>query len=203
MPECRNFAVLTKVYLLNRSPHKSVPNTPYQNWTGKIPNLANLRVFGMSSLIHLPKPNRLKLDPHATEALFVGYSDNMKAWTFWDHRKGTLVTASSVVFGNEIFTLDERHKINIEAVQEWTNNLSSSDSDTDENTMNHQPFTAPSEIKAKSYVRKQVRFQTDIETDRSDIETNHDQSTLINKQSEPRDIPDTDVTEQDPTTLDY
>jgi hypothetical protein len=158
-----NFAVLIKVYLMNRSPHKAFKNTPYERYTGKIPNLAHLRVFGTACMIHVPKVNRQKLDAHATEALFVGYSDHMKAWTFWDYRKGNLITSSSAVFGNEIFELEDRHKINIAAGEEWTENQESSGSESDEGfTLPYrQPFTIPSTVRTTSIVKKKkkVRFE--------------------------------------------
>jgi hypothetical protein len=152
-----NFAVFTKVYLLNRSPHKSVPTTPYQQWTGKQSDLGNLRVFGTSCIAHIPKVNILKLDPHGTNALFVGYSDNMKAWTLWDHRKGIIITSSLVTFGNEIFELDDRRKINIEAGTGWTKETdTSSESDEGFIISDPQPFSAPTNAKISQPIIKRV-----------------------------------------------
>jgi hypothetical protein len=48
-----NFAVLARVYLLNRSPHIIIVTTPYQQWTGRLPDLSNISVFGTASLVHV------------------------------------------------------------------------------------------------------------------------------------------------------
>ncbi|GJX19268.1 retrovirus-related pol polyprotein from transposon TNT 1-94 [Tanacetum coccineum] len=39
-------ALITTVYLLNRVPSKSVPNTPFELWTGRKPSLRHLHVWG-------------------------------------------------------------------------------------------------------------------------------------------------------------
>ena len=39
------YALETTVYILNRIPTKSVPNTSYELWTDKKPSLKHLRVW--------------------------------------------------------------------------------------------------------------------------------------------------------------
>ena len=49
------YALEIAVYLFNRVPTKSVPNTPYEFWTGKKPSLNHIKIWGCPS--HVTKPN--------------------------------------------------------------------------------------------------------------------------------------------------
>ena len=40
-------ALKTAIQILNRVPSKSVPKTPYELWTGRVPSLNHLRVGGV------------------------------------------------------------------------------------------------------------------------------------------------------------
>ena len=40
-------ALKTAIHILNRVPSKSVPKTPYELWTGRVPSLNHLRVGGV------------------------------------------------------------------------------------------------------------------------------------------------------------
>jgi transposase InsO family protein len=37
----------TSIHILNRVPSKSVPKTPYELWTGRVPSLKHVRVWGV------------------------------------------------------------------------------------------------------------------------------------------------------------
>ena len=50
------------VYTLNRVLSKVSPITPFEAWTNKRPNLLHLRSFGSIDFLHIPKPERKKLD---------------------------------------------------------------------------------------------------------------------------------------------
>jgi hypothetical protein len=49
------YALEIAVYLLNRVPTKSVPNTPYELWTGKKPSLNHIKIWSCPS--HVRKSN--------------------------------------------------------------------------------------------------------------------------------------------------
>ena len=92
-------AVLTAVFLTNRSPTNAVKGaTPYQLWFDKKPNLSKLRIFGSPAVMHVPKEKRLKLDQTGVSAVFVGYGSN--GYRLWrpDLRK---VVCSRDVYINE------------------------------------------------------------------------------------------------------
>ena len=158
LPKCMwAFAVLCKVYLMNRSPHKAVKGaTPFERFTGKRPNVSNLRVFGTAAIVHRPKTHRKHLDLRGVEAIFVGYATTMKAWLFWDHKEGKLLSGSTATFGNEFFSTEERYKLQIEA-HNWG---ACEDTDSEEDNYLEsvrQPFN-PKRIRANTEENKQVTF---------------------------------------------
>ena len=62
------------VYLLNRSPTKSLQNvTPKEAWSSFKPSVRHLKVFGSTIFIHIPDELRTKLDDKSEKAIFIGY----------------------------------------------------------------------------------------------------------------------------------
>ncbi|GIL87124.1 hypothetical protein Vretimale_14240 [Volvox reticuliferus] len=68
-------AAATANYLRNISPAEGVPCTPYEYFTGKIPEVGHLRVFGCVAYVHVPKVKRNKLDPVSRRGILVGYGN--------------------------------------------------------------------------------------------------------------------------------
>jgi transposase InsO family protein len=92
-------AVTTTVYLLNRSPTRSVEGrTPYEAWHGHKPSVEHLRTFG--SIVHVKntKPNLKKLDDRSTKMVFVGYEKGTKAYRAYDPRTGRVHVTWDAVF---------------------------------------------------------------------------------------------------------
>ena len=87
---CWPEAVASATYLTNRLPTKSLKfKTPLEilhNHT-TILSFHSLppRVFGCVVYVHLPKPTRNKLEPHAVKCVFVGYGVNQKGYRCFDH----------------------------------------------------------------------------------------------------------------------
>lgn len=50
----------TSLYLLNRTPTKGHDLTPEEMWSGRKPNLAHLRIFGITVKVHVPEQKRQK-----------------------------------------------------------------------------------------------------------------------------------------------
>lgn len=75
-------ALHTANYLQNRSPTKSTPSntTPFEIWHGRQPNLSYLKIFGCKAYVLVPKEQRRKLDSYSNEAIFLGYSEETKAY---------------------------------------------------------------------------------------------------------------------------
>ena len=91
-------AVVTAVYILNRSPTKALNGrTPYEAWHGRKPAVSHLRVFGClaftKELGHIGK-----LDDRSTPGVFIGYAEGSKAYRILDPGTQRVRTARDVVF---------------------------------------------------------------------------------------------------------
>ena len=74
----------TTVYVHNRISHGILRNkTPEEMFTGENPEVSNLKIFGCSVYINIPKEKRSKLDPSRKKGLFVGYSEQSKAYQIY------------------------------------------------------------------------------------------------------------------------
>jgi hypothetical protein len=103
-------AVTTIVYLLNRSPTKSVEGmtrsptksvegmTPYEAWHDKKPSVAHLRTFGCIVHVKNTKSMLKKLDDRSTKMVFVGYEPGSKAYRAYDPRTGHVHITRDIVF---------------------------------------------------------------------------------------------------------
>lgn len=94
-------AVTTAVFLLNRSPTKSlVGKTPYEAWHGRKPAVQFLRTFGC--LAYVKEQGHLrKLDDRNTPVVFIGYEEGMKAYRFLDPMTRRVRIARDVVFDED------------------------------------------------------------------------------------------------------
>lgn len=92
-------AVATAAYIVNRSPTKGLTAmTPEEVWTGNIPDLNHMRIFGCRAMIHVPKQKRKKWDAKSSEKIFVGYSMDTKGYRFVDPKTRKLSISRDVVF---------------------------------------------------------------------------------------------------------
>ena len=74
-------AVDTSTYILNRVLIRPFLNkTPYELYKGKKPTLGYFRVFGSKCFILNTKDYLTKFDPKSYEGVFLGYSQNSKAY---------------------------------------------------------------------------------------------------------------------------
>ena len=79
------YALYTAVYLRNRSPTNALESvTPYHAWRGDKPDLSHLKTFGCRAYMHLDKHKRNKLQSRSIPVIFVGYTNEAKAWRVYD-----------------------------------------------------------------------------------------------------------------------
>ena len=91
-------AVQTAVYVLNRTTSTSRSHTtPYEAWWGLKPSLNHLRIFGCSAFIHAEKHTRTKLKPKSRPGMFLGYSEESKAYRIWDLTKQKVVITRDII----------------------------------------------------------------------------------------------------------
>jgi len=78
-------AVLTAVFILNRSPTKSVDGiTPYEAWYGLKPPVHFFRTFGCVAHVKVAGGHLKKLDDRSTPMVFIGYEVGSKAYRFYN-----------------------------------------------------------------------------------------------------------------------
>jgi hypothetical protein len=91
-------AVVTAVYILNRSPTKALNDrTSYEAWHGRKPAVSHLQVFGClafgKELGHIGK-----LDDRSTPGVFIGYAEGSKAYRILDPGTQRVRTTRDAVF---------------------------------------------------------------------------------------------------------
>ncbi|KAH9695610.1 hypothetical protein KPL71_022838 [Citrus sinensis] len=93
--------VNTAVYLINRSPSSTLDfKTPQEVWSGKPPNLSNLRVFGCPAYAHISQG---KLEPRVVKGYFIGYPEGIKGYKIWclNGKPSRTLISRDVVFDEE------------------------------------------------------------------------------------------------------
>ena len=77
-------AANTACYLINGVPCHDKNKTPEEIWSGRLPNLKFLKVFGCPALLHIPKEKRNKLEGKSIECFMMGYSTESKAYRLFN-----------------------------------------------------------------------------------------------------------------------
>lgn len=90
---------MTAVYLLNRSPTKSIiGKTPYEAWYKRKPSVHHLRTFGCVAHVKTMHPHLLKLEDRSTAMVFIGYEPGSKAYRCYDPNSQRLHSSRDIVF---------------------------------------------------------------------------------------------------------
>jgi hypothetical protein len=90
------------VHIINRSPTAAVTNkTPEECWTGNKPNVAHFRIFGCVTYVHVPNEKRIKLEDKSYKCVFLGVSEESKAYRLYDPESKKIVTSRDVIFAEE------------------------------------------------------------------------------------------------------
>jgi hypothetical protein len=78
-------AVMTTVYVLNRTPTKSVDGvTPFEVWYGKKPSVQHHRTFGCIVYVKNTRPHLSKLEDRGCRMVFIGYEKGTKGYRVYD-----------------------------------------------------------------------------------------------------------------------
>ena len=127
-PEAVNWAI----HLLNRCPTFAVKDkTPEEAWSGFKPSVEYFKVFSCIGHVHIPDKHRQKLDDKSHRCVFLGLSQESKAYRMYDPVSTRIIMSRDVVFeedkqwnwgteetGNQILAWGE----NTEAEQQVTEN---------------------------------------------------------------------------------
>ncbi|PNX70930.1 retrovirus-related Pol polyprotein from transposon TNT 1-94, partial [Trifolium pratense] len=114
-------AVNWTVHILNRCPTLAVKDaTPEEAWSGIKPSISHFKVFGSIAYVHVPDNLRKKLDDKSIVCIYLGISDESKAYKLYDPMKRKIVVSKDVKFdetkqwnweSNEIETVKGREVI--------------------------------------------------------------------------------------------
>jgi hypothetical protein len=94
---------MMEIYVQNRSPHHILKDlTPEEAFSGKKPNVENLRIFGCPVCSHIPKDKRNKLEPSRKKGIFVGYSDSSKAYRIYIPEQHKIEVIRDITFNEKM-----------------------------------------------------------------------------------------------------
>jgi len=90
-------------YIKNRQRTAALPpnQTPYTLRYKRTPDFRQFHRFGCAAWLHTPKNKRNKLEPHAERGIFVGYSDNQKAFRVYRPKKCDCYSSIHVDFDDQ------------------------------------------------------------------------------------------------------
>lgn len=92
-------AVNMAVYIINRSASSLlVDKTPEEIWSGSKVDLSDLKMFGSSVMVHIPKENRKKWDVKSMKMIFVGYDSEKKGYRCINKSTRKLTVSRDVIF---------------------------------------------------------------------------------------------------------
>ncbi|KMS94207.1 hypothetical protein BVRB_023730, partial [Beta vulgaris subsp. vulgaris] len=93
------FAIAAAVHVTNRLPtNANNRRSPYELWTGKLPDISHLRVFGCRAYAHVPDQKRRKFDPKAASCIFLGYAMEQKGYQLQDETTLKTIVSRDVSF---------------------------------------------------------------------------------------------------------
>jgi hypothetical protein len=140
--------VATTIYFKNHSPTKAVPGmTPEEAWSGMKPSVAHLRSFGCKAYAHVPDQKRTKLDSKTRECIFLGYSEDSKAYRLFDPRTRNVIKSRDVIFDEQD---NKKSQVN-EEVRENTTITTTSKVSTTEEPYQQDPASITDNDSAPSY----------------------------------------------------
>lgn len=97
-------AVNWSIHILNRSPTLAVKNmTPEEAWSGRKPTVDHFKIFGCIAYAHVPEQKRTKLDNKGEKCIFLGVSDQSKAYKLYNPITKKIVISRDVIFVEKIF----------------------------------------------------------------------------------------------------
>jgi hypothetical protein len=70
-------------------------------FSGIKPEVGHLRIFGCPVYIHVPKEKRTKMEPSGKKGVFVGYSENSKAYRIYVPGQRQIEVSRDVAFHEE------------------------------------------------------------------------------------------------------
>ena len=77
------YVLATAAHTQNRIPSQSYQDkSPLEHWTGVVPSIGHLRVFGSVTYLHIPAETRKKHDARSRQCILIGYDENSSRKTY-------------------------------------------------------------------------------------------------------------------------
>jgi hypothetical protein len=96
-------ATMMEIYVQNRSPRRILKDmTLEESFSGKKPNIENLRISRCQVYSHIPKDKMNKLEPSGKKGIFVGYSDSSKAYKIYILEQHKIEVSRDVTFNERM-----------------------------------------------------------------------------------------------------
>lgn len=94
-------SVNTAAYVINRTGKSSIEGkSPYELWSSKSYDINNLKIFGTTVYVHIPKEKRHKWDAKGEKGIMVGYGETTKGYRVYFPQKSEVETKRDIVFVN-------------------------------------------------------------------------------------------------------
>ncbi|GBO98773.1 Retrovirus-related Pol polyprotein from transposon TNT 1-94 [Eumeta japonica] len=94
-------SVNTAAYVINRTGKSSIEGkSPYELWSSKSYDINNLKIFGTTVYVHIPKEKRHKWDAKGEKGIMVGYGETIKGYRVYFPQKSEVETKRDIVFVN-------------------------------------------------------------------------------------------------------
>ena len=77
---------------------------------GKKPFVSHFRTFGCDFYVHVPNKERNKLQPKSTNCIFLGYSDDKKAYKLYNPATNKIVSSHDVVLKEKPHAMKDEEK---------------------------------------------------------------------------------------------
>ncbi|GMJ12505.1 hypothetical protein HRI_004919700 [Hibiscus trionum] len=77
--------------------------TPEEAWCGRQPNVCHFGVFRCVAYSHVPDQKRTKLDDKAEKCVFLGISNESKAYKLYNHITKKVIISRDVIFDEHTF----------------------------------------------------------------------------------------------------
>ncbi|KAI3791050.1 hypothetical protein L2E82_04605 [Cichorium intybus] len=118
------YALETAAHILNLFLTKKVAKTPHEMWTGKVPSLAHINVWGCEAFVR--RETHDKLAKRSERCIFIGYPKQSFGYLFYRPSKDVFFIARRGVFRERerelIFKEDSGSTIGLEEIQELSDN---------------------------------------------------------------------------------
>lgn len=150
------YAVHTATYIRNRCYSDRLRDTPYHMFTGRKPNLSNMRQFGTECYAYVQ--NKQKLDARGTKGIFVGYDRDSPAYLVYFPSTGKVCRHRNVKF------LSVSGKEKEECERKANNQCTNDTSDENDDLLLARREVEPNDDFPRSNVDKEVHRNSRRET---------------------------------------